>query len=113
MSSSHFTKHHMPLGVGRGQNIGLRYFCHKSIATLLPPGNFTCYFPIQSRHVNAMKHKTSILVIVYLFCSFVLFVLNFYFVLIFELFNLLLILFIYFIYLFIIFFFASPIFSEH
>ena len=26
----------MPLGVGQGQNVGLRVFCH--IMTLLPPG---------------------------------------------------------------------------
>ena len=29
--------HHMPLGVGRGQNVGLWDFCH--ILTLLPPGH--------------------------------------------------------------------------
>ena len=36
MGSSHFTDITCPWGVGQGQNIGLRDFCH--ILTLLPPG---------------------------------------------------------------------------
>ena len=36
IGSSHFHWHHMPLGVGWGQNVGIRDFCHS--LTLLPPG---------------------------------------------------------------------------
>ena len=36
MGFSHFTDITCPWGVGRGQNVGLRDFCH--ILTLLPPG---------------------------------------------------------------------------
>ena len=104
LGSSHFTDITCPWG-RRGQNIGLGYFCH--IPTLLPPGHpcftntcllFTCYLPIQPRHVSALKHKTSIRIVIFLFvCSFLVLILF----VIFALFNLLYILFIYFIYLFI------------
>ena len=88
LGPSHFTHITCPWG-RRGQNIGLRYFCH--ISTFLPPGHpcftntcllFTCYLPIQPRHVSALKHtkkKTLFVLLSILFvCSFLVLILFLY-----------------------------------
>ena len=77
---------------GRGQNIGLRDFCHTCISTLLPPGAF---YLLPSNTITTCKcNETQNLYSCCCCCClstgilFVyLFVFNFYFVLIFELFN--------------------------
>ena len=48
MGSSHFIDTTCPLGVGQGQNGGLRDFCH--ILTLLPPGASVFHKHISSYH---------------------------------------------------------------
>ena len=86
MGSSHLTDITCPWG-GRGQNIGLRDFCHTCISTLLLPGAFylllsntiTCKCN-ETQNLYACCCCLSILIV----C---LFVFNFYFILIFELFN--------------------------
>ena len=62
----------MPLGVGRGQNVGLRDFCHS--LTLLPPGasvfhkhmSSLCIYLDKGRggalmHVYVLEHSQALL----------------------------------------------------
>ena len=45
----------MPLGLGRGQNVGLRHFCH--ILTLLPPGASVFHKHMSSCDRISLTHR--------------------------------------------------------
>ena len=61
--------HHMPLGVGQGQNVGLGDFCHS--LTLLPPGASVFHKHMSSCiHViwNLILHLHTILISIHNVC---------------------------------------------
>ena len=60
MGFSHFTDIPCPWGWGRGQNVGIRDFCH--ILTLLPPGESVFHKHMSSSELKILRSPTQFFV---------------------------------------------------